>query len=81
MIDPVFKYKISLFLCHITYQQVFAFSSENWQRSNVEVAFLMSLFTKALRNEGTSLYEKGIRFRSIGDRDRLPEQLQKEILW
>ena len=59
--------------------QVYAFSSDNWRRSDVEVAFLMSLFTRALRDEGDALKEKGVRFRSIGDTARLPTQLQREI--
>ncbi|GAX78551.1 hypothetical protein CEUSTIGMA_g5991.t1 [Chlamydomonas eustigma] len=58
---------------------VFAFSTENWGRSTAEVSFLMSLFTRALREEGQALHSRGVRFRAIGDLSKLPRSLLDEI--
>lgn len=49
---------------------LFAFSSENWQRSREEVRGLMALFARYLRREVRELAESGVRVRIIGDRQR-----------
>lgn len=59
---------------------VFAFSSENWQRPEQEISFLMELFFNALTREATKLQEQNIRLRFIGDRSRLDSKLQEKIL-
>lgn len=52
---------------NVAYLTLFAFSSENWRRPAEEISFLMQLFTGALEQEITKLYENGIRFKVIGD--------------
>jgi undecaprenyl diphosphate synthase len=56
---------------------LFAFSSENWGRPRPEVRYLLSLFTRYLRNETLDLHKDGIRIRFIGERHRFGKRLQK----
>jgi len=56
---------------------LFAFSSENWQRPEQEVSFLMNLFVAMLENEVKKLHEQNIQLRIIGDRTRFDHKLQK----
>ncbi len=55
----------------VKYLTVFAFSTENWKRTQSEVAGLMKLFKRYIRREARSLFEEGVRVRFIGDRVRL----------
>lgn len=59
----------------------FGFSTENWNRSKEEVNYLMSLLeeTLALFKNDRELADKGVRVKIIGQKERLPESLQKTI--
>lgn len=59
----------------IKYLTIFAFSTENWKRTQVEVAGLMSLFRRYIIKETKTLKNNGIRVRFIGDRVRLDSKL------
>ena len=59
----------------IKYLTVFAFSTENWKRTQTEVAGLMSLFRRYITKEARALCEEGVRVRFIGDRVRLDAKL------
>lgn len=59
----------------VKYLTIFAFSTENWKRTQVEVAGLMSLFRRYITKETRALREKGVRVRFIGDRVRLDAKL------
>jgi len=59
----------------IRYLTIFAFSTENWKRTQVEVAGLMSLFRRYIARETRALNERGVRVRFIGDRVRLDDKL------
>lgn len=59
----------------IKYLTIFAFSTENWKRTQVEVAGLMSLFKRYIIKETRTLAQNGIRVRFIGDRVRLDAKL------
>ncbi|AXI42311.1 polyprenyl diphosphate synthase [Sulfitobacter sp. SK011] len=61
----------------VEYLTIFAFSTENWKRTQVEVAGLMSLFRRYIKKETRSLSEFGVRVRFIGDRVRLDDKLIK----
>lgn len=61
------------------YLTVYAFSSENWQRSPDEVDDLMSLMRFYLRNEVKHLHKNNIRVAFIGDRTRLSKDIQDEL--
>ncbi|THB73751.1 MAG: isoprenyl transferase [Desulfobacteraceae bacterium] len=58
---------------------LYAFSTENWERPKAEVKALMSLLKKFIISERAELLEKGIRFNVIGQKHRLPEDVQAEI--
>ncbi len=58
---------------------VYAFSSENWQRPEKEVSFLMELFVKAIRSELNKLHENNIRIQFIGELSRFAGGLLDEI--
>ncbi len=53
----------------------FIFSTENWNRSQEEVDYLMELFYSELKNNLKHALEKNLRYRVIGSRDRLPKRL------
>lgn len=55
----------------------FCFSTENWNRSQDEIDFLMDLFYTELTKNMNHALEKNLRCRVIGSRDRLPEKLAK----
>jgi len=57
----------------------YAFSTENWGRPSEEVAFLMTLFERVLRQELAEMMAEEVRIRFVGNLDPLPESLQAEI--
>jgi len=59
----------------VKYLTIFAFSTENWKRTQAEVSGLMKLFHRYLTREAHALVENGIRVRFIGDRIRLDDTL------
>ena len=59
----------------VEYLTIFAFSTENWKRTQTEVAGLMSLFRRYITQETKALNEKNVRVRFIGDRVRLDNKL------
>lgn len=61
----------------VKYLTIFAFSTENWKRTQTEVAGLMSLFRRYIQREARSLLAEGVRVRFIGDRVRLDRKLVK----
>lgn len=58
---------------------LFAFSSENWRRPELEVKALMDLFVYVLQREVEKLHSNNIRLRIIGDRKALNGELQQLI--
>ena len=63
----------------IKYLTVYAFSTENWNRKQEEVDFLMDLFAKTLKNELSEMHKENVVINFIGDLDKLNPKLQ-EIL-
>jgi len=62
---------------NVTHLTLFAFSTENWKRSESEVVGLMSLFKKFMKSEAKKLLINGVKVRFIGDRSRLDKSLIK----
>ncbi|MEM8775100.1 MAG: isoprenyl transferase [Pseudomonadota bacterium] len=60
----------------IKYLTIFAFSTENWKRTQTEVAGLMNLFRRYLMREMQELIDSNVRVRFIGDRIRLDYHLR-----
>lgn len=66
---------------HIPHIVFYAFSTENWKRTEAEVGYLMSLMHRA-HDEFKRLLEtdgRNITLRVVGEVERLPEALQSEI--
>ena len=59
---------------------LYAFSTENWKRSEAEVAALMGLLLEYFTSEIDELDEKNVRIRILGDKDGLPVP-QREALY
>ena len=63
----------------VKYLTIFAFSTENWKRTQSEVSGLMRLFKRYIRRESQNLVDDGVRVRFIGDRINLNEQLVRTM--
>ena len=61
----------------IEWLTIYAFSTENWKRSNEEVLGLMSIFARYIERIAKSLAAESVRMRFIGDRTRLDARLQR----
>ncbi|MGB0440606.1 MAG: polyprenyl diphosphate synthase, partial [Paracoccaceae bacterium] len=61
---------------NVRYLTIFAFSTENWRRTQTEVAGLMSLFRLYITREMQGFVRENVRVRFIGDRQRLDKSLQ-----
>jgi undecaprenyl diphosphate synthase len=60
----------------VEYLTIFAFSTENWKRTQTEVAGLMSLFRRYIRKEMEAFQAENVKVRFIGDRPRLDAKLR-----
>ncbi len=59
----------------VKYLTIFAFSTENWKRTQTEVSGLMRLFRRYIEREAKALLDEGVRVRFIGDRMKLDDKL------
>jgi undecaprenyl diphosphate synthase len=58
---------------------LYAFSTENWQRPQIEVEALMTLLIKFLDSEQNEMMENNIRLDAIGQIERLPKKVQAAL--
>ena len=58
---------------------VYAFSRENWARSDDEVRGLFALLEHAIRSETEELRTQGVRIRLLGRLDELPDDTRRSI--
>ncbi len=63
----------------LKYLTVYAFSSENWQRSQEEVDYLFELFASVLKEELLELHESRVKLSFLGQLDRMPANLKKSF--
>ncbi len=61
----------------VKYLTLYTFSTENWNRPADEIAALMGLVLTSLEDE--IFMKNNVRFRVIGDMQRLPETVQKKL--
>jgi len=54
---------------------LYAFSTENWQRPEIEVSALMSLLKRFLKSEKKDMLKHNIRLNAIGEVERLPNSV------
>lgn len=79
-VDPV-KTTLEFCLKHkIPYVTLYAFSLENFKRSQEELHYLFDILAQELADkELNNLFEKGIQVRFIGDKNKFPEQLRETV--
>lgn len=63
----------------VTHVIVYAFSSENWNRSPEEVSYLMKLLKRACDSEVDEFKKENARIRVIGERARLPKDVREAV--
>lgn len=63
----------------VEYLTVYAFSTENWNRPQLEVTALMTLLMKTITAELKTLTKNDIRLGAIGDIDSLPKGVAKQL--
>ena len=61
----------------VKYLTLYTFSTENWNRPATEVAALMGLVLSSLEDE--IFMKNNVRFRVIGDLERLPKEVQEKL--
>ncbi len=63
----------------IKYFSLWGFSTENWKRSEEEIAFIFNLVFKSINSLKEYAKNKKIKFRHIGRKDRLPKNVVKVL--
>jgi len=63
----------------IAFLTLYAFSTENWQRSKAEVDGLMRLLRRFLKTELPEMLQNNIRLHVIGRTERLPLDIQQTL--
>ena len=72
-LDPIVEHCLSRGIQALT---VFAFSSENWNRPQIEVDLLMKLLEEAIHEQLPRMRKFNIQLQFIGDRSRLSPHLR-----
>ena len=63
----------------VKYLTVYAFSTENWRRSEEEVSYLMDLLADSIIDFDKRFDNNDVRIKLVGDINGLPEKLQNGI--
>lgn len=63
----------------IAYMTLWAFSTENWERSKDEVDGIMDLFRETFSTSAEKLHKKGVRVAVIGDTGRFPKDIREGV--
>ncbi len=63
----------------IQYLTLYAFSTENWNRPQLEVNALMELLVSTITKETKTLMDNEVRLNAIGDLDSLPKNCHQEL--
>ena len=58
---------------------LYSFSTENWRRPFSEVTALMALLERYIVGERAEILDNGIRFRAIGQLERLPPNVREPL--
>ena len=72
IVESCVHYKLK----HLT---LYAFSEENWGRPESEVNFLMLLLSRYIKKERETMIKNNIRFRCIGQLEKIPAPIVQEI--
>ena len=76
-VDAVHKNTSECTRLGVKYLTLYTFSTENWNRPADEVSALMGLILTSLEEE--IFMKNNVRFRMIGDMQRLPKEVQTKI--
>lgn len=63
----------------VKYVSAYVFSTENWNRSEDEVTYLMSLLLKFFKKDCKQLNKKGVKIMWLGSRLKLSEKILKAV--
>lgn len=61
----------------IPHAVAYAFSTENWRRSEEEVGYMLALFRSVLENEIQKMVDERVRVHFVGDRSRFSADLRE----
>ena len=75
-VEKIVRYANKIGIKYIT---VYAFSTENWKRTQEEVSNLMALFQSYLDDYSKRADSENIKVKIIGSRDGLSEKMKKSI--
>ena len=64
---------------NIKYLTLFAFSTENWKRPEVEIKFLLNLLESFLKDKIEDLNKNGIKLKIIGNIKKFPKKIQVDL--
>ena len=64
----------------VEYLTLYAFSTENWNRTPAEVTALMSLLVETIKGEIRDLNKNKVRLQAIGDIEALPKATYKALV-
>jgi undecaprenyl pyrophosphate synthase len=63
----------------VRFLSVYAFSTENWNRPDQEIDFLMNFNRALIRIRRDDLHERNIRIRRVGRTERVPDDVLEEF--
>lgn len=63
----------------VEYLSVYAFSTENWRRTEEEIGYLMSQVARSLKKYVPEFVDAGVRIRFLGVREGLPSSVLQAI--
>jgi undecaprenyl diphosphate synthase len=73
------KVSLAAFDRGVKYVSAYTFSTENWQRTEEEVGYLMKLLVKAVEKHLKSFHEAGVKVVVLGRREGLRKDVLKAI--
>jgi undecaprenyl diphosphate synthase len=76
ILEPLIEYAAKQGVKFMTF---WAFSTENWNRSEKEVQGIMAIFRHVIQKKWQRLHEKGVRIRVIGDTSRFPKDISDAL--
>ena len=76
-VDAVRRITSECTLLGVKYLTLYTFSTENWNRPEDEIAALMGIVLASLEDE--MFMKNNVRFRVVGDVERLPANVQKKL--
>jgi len=74
-IEPIVDTAIELGIPYLTF---WAFSTENWNRTAKEVAFLMQLYRHVLHKKVDKFHKKNVKINIIGNLAMFPKDIQRK---